>query len=40
MRRSSSTQNDVRCKCAIPKDPTQNNVWVTPEGGGPHYSGM
>jgi hypothetical protein len=22
------------------KDPTQNNVWVAPEGGGPHYSGM
>jgi electron-transferring-flavoprotein dehydrogenase len=31
----------VHCKTCDIKDPTQNIVWVTPEGGGgPTYSGM
>ena len=34
-------QNCVHCKTCDIKDPTQNIVWVTPEGGGgPNYSGM
>ncbi len=33
--------NCVHCKTCDIKDPTQNIVWVTPEGGGgPNYSGM
>ncbi len=34
-------QNCVHCKTCDIKDPTQNIVWVTPEGGGgPNYAGM
>ncbi|HWK85728.1 MAG TPA: electron transfer flavoprotein-ubiquinone oxidoreductase [Caldimonas sp.] len=34
-------QNCVHCKTCDIKDPTQNIVWVTPEGGGgPNYVGM
>jgi electron-transferring-flavoprotein dehydrogenase len=34
-------QNCVHCKCCDIKDPTQNIVWVTPEGGGgPNYPNM
>jgi electron-transferring-flavoprotein dehydrogenase len=34
-------QNCVHCKTCDIKDPTQNVVWVTPEGGGgPNYGGM
>ncbi len=34
-------QNCVHCKTCDIKDPTQNIVWVAPEGGGgPNYSGM
>jgi electron-transferring-flavoprotein dehydrogenase len=34
-------QNCVHCKTCDIKDPTQNIVWVTPEGGGgPNYGGM
>ncbi len=33
--------NCVHCKTCDIKDPTQNIVWVTPEGGGgPNYAGM
>jgi len=33
--------NCVHCKTCDIKDPTQNIVWVTPEGGGgPNYTGM
>ena len=33
--------NCVHCKTCDIKDPTQNILWKTPEGGsGPHYSGM
>jgi electron-transferring-flavoprotein dehydrogenase len=33
--------NCVHCKTCDIKDPTQNVVWVTPEGGGgPNYAGM
>ena len=33
--------NCVHCKTCDVKDPTQNIVWVAPEGGGgPNYSGM
>jgi electron-transferring-flavoprotein dehydrogenase len=36
-----NAQNCVHCKTCDIKDPTQNIVWVTPEGGGgPQYSGM
>ncbi len=36
-----NAQNCVHCKTCDVKDPTQNIVWVTPEGGGgPNYSGM
>ena len=36
-----NAQNCVHCKTFDIKDPTQNIVWVTPEGGGgPNYSGM
>ena len=36
-----NAQNCVHCKTCDIKDPTQNIVWVTPEGGGgPHYAGM
>ena len=36
-----NAQNCVHCKTCDNKDPTQNIVWVTPEGGGgPNYSGM
>ncbi|NBO18869.1 MAG: electron transfer flavoprotein-ubiquinone oxidoreductase [Proteobacteria bacterium] len=35
-----NAQNCVHCKTCDIKDPTQNIVWVTPEGGGgPNYSG-
>jgi electron-transferring-flavoprotein dehydrogenase len=34
-------QNCVHCKTCDIKDPTQNIVWVTPEGGGgPNYVNM
>ena len=36
-----NAQNCVHCKTCDIKDPTQNIVWITPEGGGgPNYSGM
>ena len=36
-----NAQNCVHCKTCDIKDPTQNIVWVAPEGGGgPNYSGM
>ncbi len=36
-----NSQNCLHCKTCDIKDPTQNIVWVTPEGGGgPNYSGM
>jgi len=36
-----NAQNCVHCKTCDIKDPTQNIVWVTPEGGGgPQYAGM
>ena len=36
-----NAQNCVHCKTCDIKDPTQNIVWVTPEGGGgPVYAGM
>jgi electron-transferring-flavoprotein dehydrogenase len=36
-----NAQNCIHCKTCDIKDPTQNIVWVPPEGGsGPVYSGM
>ncbi|HMM71621.1 MAG TPA: 4Fe-4S dicluster domain-containing protein, partial [Rhodocyclaceae bacterium] len=36
-----NAQNCVHCKTCDIKDPKQNIVWVTPEGGGgPNYSAM
>ena len=36
-----NAQNCLHCKSCDIKDPKQNIVWVTPEGGGgPNYSGM
>lgn len=36
-----NAQNCVHCKTCDIKDPTQNIVWVPPEGGGgPNYAGM
>lgn len=36
-----NAQNCVHCKTCDIKDPTQNIIWVTPEGGGgPNYSDM
>jgi len=36
-----NAQNCVHCKTCDIKDPTQNIVWTTPEGGGgPNYTGM
>jgi electron-transferring-flavoprotein dehydrogenase len=36
-----NAQNCVHCKTCDIKDPSQNIVWVTPEGGGgPNYAGM
>ncbi len=36
-----NAQNCIHCKTCDIKDPSQNIVWVTPEGGGgPNYSGM
>jgi electron-transferring-flavoprotein dehydrogenase len=36
-----NAQNCVHCKTCDIKDPTQNIVWVTPEGGGgPNYVAM
>ncbi len=36
-----NAQNCVHCKTCDIKDPTQNIVWVTPEGGGgPNYVGL
>ena len=36
-----NAQNCIHCKTCDIKDPTQNIVWVAPEGGGgPNYSGM
>ena len=33
-------QNCAHCKTCDIKDPSQNIVWVTPEGGWPGYAGM
>ena len=36
-----NSQNCVHCKTCDIKDPTQNIVWVVPEGGGgPNYPNM
>ena len=36
-----NAQNCVHCKTCDIKDPPQNIVWVTPEGGGgPNYPNM
>lgn len=36
-----NAQNCIHCKTCDIKDPTQNIVWTTPEGGGgPNYQGM
>jgi len=36
-----NAQNCVHCKTCDIKDPTQNIIWITPEGGGgPNYAGM
>jgi len=36
-----NAQNCLHCKTCDIKDPTQNIIWKTPEGGGgPNYSGM
>ncbi|CAM5331820.1 Electron transfer flavoprotein-ubiquinone oxidoreductase OS=Rhodanobacter lindaniclasticus OX=75310 GN=B1991_04755 PE=4 SV=1 [Rhodanobacter lindaniclasticus] len=35
-----NAQNCVHCKTCDIKDPTQNIVWVAPQGGGPNYSNM
>jgi len=36
-----NAQNCLHCKTCDIKDPTENIVWVAPEGGGgPNYSGM
>ena len=36
-----NAQNCVHCKTCDIKDPTQNIVWIVPEGGGgPNYTGM
>jgi electron-transferring-flavoprotein dehydrogenase len=36
-----NAQNCVHCKTCDIKDPTQNIIWVAPEGGGgPNYAGM
>jgi hypothetical protein len=35
-----NAQNCVHGKTCDIKDPTQNIVWVTPEGCGHNYSGM
>ena len=36
-----NAQNCLHCKTCDIKDPTQNIVWITPEGGGgPNYAGM
>ena len=41
MRLQINAQNCVHCKTCDIKDPTQNIVWVPPEGGGgPNYVGM
>ncbi|HMN20189.1 MAG TPA: electron transfer flavoprotein-ubiquinone oxidoreductase [Ottowia sp.] len=41
MRLQINAQNCVHCKTCDIKDPTQNIVWVTPEGGGgPNYAEM
>ena len=41
MRLQINAQNCVHCKTCDIKDPTQNIVWVTPEGGGgPNYPNM
>ena len=40
MRLQINAQNCIHCKTCDIKDPHQNINWVTPEGGGPAYSGM
>lgn len=40
MRLQINAQNCIHCKTCDIKDPSQNINWVTPEGGGPAYSGM
>ena len=40
MRLQINAQNCIHCKTCDIKDPSQNINWVTPEGGGPAYTGM
>lgn len=41
MRLQINAQNCVHCKTCDIKDPSQNIVWTTPEGGGgPNYPNM
>ncbi|MFS2212965.1 electron transfer flavoprotein-ubiquinone oxidoreductase [Telluria sp. Tellsp104] len=35
-----NAQNCLHCKTCDIKDPTQNIVWITPEGGGPSYGNV
>jgi len=36
-----NSQNCVHCKTCDIKDPSQNIIWITPEGGGgPNYAAM
>jgi electron-transferring-flavoprotein dehydrogenase len=36
-----NAQNCVHCKTCDIKDPSQNIIWITPEGGGgPNYGSM
>jgi electron-transferring-flavoprotein dehydrogenase len=36
-----NSQNCVHCKTCDIKDPSQNIIWITPEGGGgPNYGAM
>jgi electron-transferring-flavoprotein dehydrogenase len=36
-----NAQNCVHCKTCDIKDPSQNIIWITPEGGGgPNYASM
>lgn len=35
-----NAQNCLHCKACDIKDPLQNIVWTTPEGGGPEYTVM
>lgn len=35
-----NAQNCLHCKACDIKDPLQNIIWTTPEGGGPEYTVM